>query len=180
MNISEIEYCKIIYNIARGIKYLHDFNIVHRDIKPENIMVFNTSELEEKQRVIKLKISDFGLSQVLPGLEKTNVCMGTLYYFAPELIRAMPYCKKVDIWSLGIMAYYIVSKTFPFKDTDKYLLFQKIISEELVFDPQIWESKSDSFKDFIKLCLAKNPENRMNIQQVLAHPWFKDNNVGNV
>ena len=143
-------------------------------------MVFNISELEEQQGEIKVKISDFGLSQVLSGLEKTNVCMGTLFYYAPEIISTKSFCKKVDIWSLGIMTYYIVSKTFPFDDADKNLLLKKIITENLVFDPQIWESKSDSFKDFIKLCLVKNPENRMNIQQVLAHPWFKENNVANI
>ena len=141
-------------------------------------MVFTNSDFIEKKCEINVKISDFGLSKVLPLHEKSEEWVGTLPYVAPEIAKGIPYSKSVDIWSLGIMTYFLVSRTLPFYDSNSEELMKKIITNKVVFNKTVFKDSSKTFIDFIEKCLEKDQHLRMNIDQVLSHPWFKANNIG--
>lgn len=93
--------------IVEGVKYLHDRNIVHRDLKLMNIVV---NDLNNP------KIVDFGFARV--GVEENfeNGC-GTPSYMAPELLMSTTTKRacKADIWALGIILFYLLTKTYPFR-----------------------------------------------------------------
>jgi len=167
--LNEIIICKIIYQVASGIRYLHDYCIIHRDIKPDNIMV---ASVEDE---IIVKIADFGLSKILAPHEKTSEGYGTLTYIAPEILKNIPYNTSVDIWSLGVLTYVLISKSLPFYDEfqNAKRLVQKIINGKVEFSSIVWNTKSNQLKDFISLCLEKDEKKRLNIDQVLKHNWFK-------
>ena len=168
-NFTEHQAANIIYQIAQGVKYLHSYGIVHRDLKPDNIMITQPNDLGV------LKIMDFGLSKILSSQEKMVDGFGTLSYVAPEVLLRSPYNKEVDIWSLGVILYYILCGHLPFRGNKEIIIAEKIVNDELEFDEEYWEMRSQKVKDLIEKCLRKNPEERISINEFLNHPWFKKN-----
>ena len=166
-NFTEQQASNMIYQIASGIHYLHSYGIVHRDLKPDNIMITEPSDLGI------LKIMDFGLSKIVSSQEKMKDGYGTLSYVAPEVLLRAPYNKEVDIWSLGIILYYILSGHLPFKGNKEVIIAEKIVNDDLEFDEDEWENRSRKVKELISSCLKKNPEERITIEEFLNHPWFK-------
>ena len=95
------EAINIFNQILRGVEVIHQNKIVHRDLKLENIFVKKT----EKQGLI-CKIGDFGLARFLDMNANSNC--GTQNYMAPEILRSIPYGQEVDIWSLGVLLFYML------------------------------------------------------------------------
>lgn len=98
---------------------MHKKNIVHRDIKPENILL-----VYKDHRSLDVKITDFGFARCYDpaegGLEET---LGSPLYMAPEIVKKIKYDTKVDIWSLGVMAYVLLSGRPPFAGKTKEEIF---------------------------------------------------------
>ena len=122
-----------------------------------------------------IKISDFGLSKILSHYEKTTEGYGTLPLTAPEIIKHFPYSKSVDVWSLGIMAYFLISKALPFIDNNyvEKIIANKIKNSKLDFPNCLWKNVSKKAISFIELCLEKDEKKRWTIDEVLAHEWLK-------
>lgn len=166
--VTEKRAAHIMYQLGSGIKYLHEFGIVHRDLKPENIMLAKTSDLPT------VKIMDFGLSKIMGPQEKVADGFGTLSFVAPEVLVRQPYNKKIDIWSLGVILYYILSNSLPFDDENDN---EEVIAKMTVFNPvefpeERWGKRSPEVIDIITQCLVKNPEERIKIDDFLNHPWM--------
>ena len=107
--------------MATAIYYLHSFGIAHRDLKPENIL------MEDDTDGACCKIVDFGLSKIIGPNETSLDPFGTLSYVAPEVLLQKPYGKEVDIWSLGVISYLLLSRVLPFDDEeDKEIARQTI------------------------------------------------------
>ena len=166
-HFSEKHAMTIMSQIASGVKYLHQYGIVHRDLKPDNIMITQRNEYGV------IKIMDFGLSKILSPNEKMVDGFGTLSYVAPEVLKRTPYNKEIDIWSMGILLYYMLSGNLPFKGHKEQEVAEKIVFDELEFNFEDWETRSQKVKDLIYNCLEKNPEERITIDQFINHPWFK-------
>jgi len=105
--IPEQRAAELISKIARAVYYLHSYGIIHRDLKPENILMTDATDNAD------LKISDFGLSKIIGPHDKCYEPYGTLHYVAPEILLCLPYDKKVDLWSLGIITYIILTGFLP-------------------------------------------------------------------
>lgn len=160
------------FQIANGVKYIHEHNIVHRDIKPENIMKFSD------KRVV---IADFSASVELdPPDELLEDTDGTPAFYSPEQCTGKPYeGKPTDIWACGVSLYVLLFGKLPFFDVtdDDFFLSQffkiahQIQHERVIFDPNI--KVSNESKDLISHCLDKDPSKRFTIDDVLNHPWLK-------
>jgi len=105
--LSENRAAELTHKLATSIFYLHSYGIAHRDLKPENILMTDPSDTAE------LKLLDFGLSKIIGPNEKCEEPFGTLSYVAPEVLKHKPYNKSVDIWSLGILAYLMITGCLP-------------------------------------------------------------------
>jgi aurora kinase len=108
----EWKAAQYIAQMAAALKYLHKKHVMHRDIKPENILVGLHGEL---------KIADFGWSVHAPNNRRNTMC-GTLDYLPPEMLtrgggKDNFYSEKVDLWSLGVLAYEFLVGEAPFEDT---------------------------------------------------------------
>jgi 5'-AMP-activated protein kinase catalytic alpha subunit len=109
--LKEPEACRLFQQLISGVEYMHKMGIVHRDLKPANIL------LDEHNNV---KIIDFGLGNLYDSSEKLNTSCGSPCYAAPELISGEEYNPlKVDIWSCGIVLYYMVAGYLPFNEGSK-------------------------------------------------------------
>mmetsp|Transcript_18724 Transcript_18724/g.18706 ORF Transcript_18724/g.18706 Transcript_18724/m.18706 type:complete len:181 (+) Transcript_18724:1003-1545(+) len=124
---TEYATSQVIKQLLEVVKYLHDVGIIHRDIKPENILLVDDSE------VPKIKLADFGLSQLaLPGTLQTLSC-GTLGYVAPEVLAKKGYDNKVDLWSIGVIAYLMLHHRLPLDHPEKHELIEMTLKAPIDF-----------------------------------------------
>ena len=123
---------------------------------------------------IKVKIMDFGLSKIVSKEEKLIEGFGTLYYAAPEIIQNMPYNKEIDVWSLGVILFYMFTGCCPFVGKEEDEIEEKIINEPVEFKDGEWEKISENVQDLIRKCLEKYPEDRISIDDFINHPWFNN------
>ena len=163
--IEEKKVAIVINKVLNAIAYCHSRGITHRDIKPENIL-FETNEQNSE-----IKLIDFGLSRKYSVDQKMHTILGTPYYIAPEVLKGN-YDEKCDIWSIGALTYIMLSGEPPFKGKSNNEIFMKIIKDPIKFNPYKWNNLSENSKNFIKLCLNKDPNKRPNAVEALGHVWF--------
>ena len=170
-NFSEKRAAELIYEIAVGVKYLHKYGIIHRDLKPDNIML---TEANDKGHI---KIMDFGLSKILGKKEKTSDGFGTLTFVSPEVLIRKPYNKEIDIWSIGVILYLMLSGDLPFDDEedDEQKIAKSIVFNEVEFPQKKFGNKSKEVIDLIKRCLTKEPKDRIKVDEIIKSDWIKAN-----
>ena len=168
-NFTEKRAAEIIYQIALGVKYLHKYGIIHRDLKPDNIMLTEASDKG------KIKIMDFGLSKILGKKEKTVDGFGTLTFVSPEVLIRKPYNKEIDIWSIGVILYLLMSGDLPFDDEedDEQKIAKSIVFNEVEFPQKKFGNKSKEVINLIKKCLTKEPKNRIKIDEIIKSDWIQ-------
>uniref|UniRef100_A0A8C3AQU8 mitogen-activated protein kinase n=1 Tax=Cyclopterus lumpus TaxID=8103 RepID=A0A8C3AQU8_CYCLU len=172
----------LIYQLLRGLKYIHSAGLIHRDLKPSNVAVNEDCEL---------RILDFGLARQTDD-EMTGY-VATRWYRAPEImLNWMHYNQNVDIWSVGcIMGELLKGKVlFPGTDCILYqhgerptaicnlfpLLAQKYI-QSLPFMPQqdlekIFRGANPLAVDLLKRMLVLDCDGRISASEALSHPYF--------
>ena len=158
--LSEIEACNFYQQIISGIEYLGKIRVVHRDIKPENLLLDNKN---------KIKIVDFGLSNIYPNNELLQTACGSPCYAAPEMINGELYKGLgADIWSSGIVLYAMLCGYLPFEDGDNEILYKKITDGKFKTPKYL----SENCKDILHKILNVDPKKRYTIKQIKKHPWF--------
>ncbi len=151
--------------IISAVKYLHSRNppIIHRDIKPENIL------LDQDGRC---KLADFGWSKFNDDTHNKDTICGTLEYLAPEMVSNSGHDEEVDIWALGILLFEMLTGRTPFHFTeDKNELFNSIRNLKIVWTDEFPKLA----KDLVNKILVINPKDRLSLDEILNHQWFKDN-----
>ena len=150
--------------VISAIKYLHTRNppIIHRDIKPENIL------LDQDGRC---KLADFGWSNFDDGRKNRETYCGTPEYLAPEMVTKSGHNESVDIWALGVLLFEMLTGRTPFNFTgDRIQLYNNIKSLRIVW--------TDDFpqlaKDLVGRILKLNPKERLSLDQMMNHQWFRD------
>ena len=168
--LSEKQACEVIYKLSLSIQYINSFGIIHRDLKPENILITDYSKKAD------IRLLDFGLSKIIGPNEKCTEPYGTIAYATPELLLGKPYDKSADIWSLGIISFLLLCGYLPFDDEkSEKEIARQTVKEPTPFNEKIWKNKSNEAKDFLDKLLQKEPEKRLNIDQILNHSWYKKN-----
>ena len=185
-----------VYQILRGLKYIHSANVIHRDLKPSNLLVNSNCDL---------KICDFGLARVADSAQENSDFLSeyvtTRWYRAPEVLLNYPtYGTAIDVWSVGcILAELIIRKPlFPGTNTFKQL---EIITEilgtptdndlrdctnqkaldfmrSIPYKPgipfeQIFVNSPPEEIDLVSKMLKWDPTQRITVEQALEHPFLE-------
>ena len=163
---------EVFGQIASAIKYCHDLGICHRDLKPENICFLNMGDMENNT----VKIIDFGLGKMQDIGMKLKTLVGTLLYMPPEVLKNN-YSEKCDIWSMGVILYFLIAGVPPFFGADDFQIKMKINSMKYdKLEGEKWNSTSKEVKDLISHMLVKEEE-RYSAKDVLNHVWIKKEDI---
>jgi serine/threonine protein kinase len=148
---------QLIREIAEGINYLHENNIMHRDLKPENIMINESKEV---------KIVDLGFGKIIGKEQKIHERLGTLSYIAPEVYQSKGYNREADIWSLGLIVYYLLSGSIAFENGDQAVSFleKANFDNEKLYSGLTNSNVSKNGRDLVMKCLNEQHK-RINIKQ---------------
>ncbi|KAH7915311.1 kinase-like domain-containing protein [Hygrophoropsis aurantiaca] len=154
-------------NIACGLEFLHDYNVVHRDLKPGNILVKPDGYLA---------IADFGYARHELNSKRTDswLMVGTPVYMAPELIeRQETTGAGVDWWAAGIILYEMVTKRLPFYGKTEPRIYKRVMSGRHKWPRSI--RAGESLKSIVKGLLTVNADQRFEIYtNMRSHPWLKN------
>ncbi|MBL8113263.1 MAG: protein kinase, partial [Acidobacteria bacterium] len=145
---------RILLDVCEGLGYAHTAGIIHRDIKPANIRVLEDGTI---------KIMDFGIAKSMVSqstLTQTGITLGTASYLAPEQIRGEPVDPRTDIFSLGVLAYELLTHQKPFGGDHISTVLYKILNETPGRPSDVDQSVPQSLESLVMRCLEKNRENR--------------------
>ena len=170
-NLTEAQIVSYIHKICEAVFTMHNLGIIHRDLKLSNIA------MTDKDDNADIRILDFGLSKILGPGEKCRESYGTPGYAAPEVINETDYDYKADIWTIGVIAYFLCSGKLPFDyftdGTKQKDYIKNTLNDEVKFSGDKWNKFSDEAKKFVKDLMVKDISKRMNITQVLEHEWIR-------
>ncbi|XP_074643744.1 serine/threonine-protein kinase 10-like isoform X2 [Tubulanus polymorphus] len=168
--LTEPQIKAICRSMCEGLHALHNANIIHRDLKAGNVLLTADGNV---------KLADFGVSaKNSSNDQKRDTFIGTPYWMAPEVIlcetfKDNPYNYKADIWSLGITLIEFAETNPPYNDMHPMRVLIKIQKAD---PPRLQKQQkwSPQFRDFVKICLNKNPELRPDTIDLLNHDFIKD------
>ncbi|CDW80104.1 protein kinase domain containing protein [Stylonychia lemnae] len=191
--LTNAQIASIMIQILKGTIHLHNQNVMHRDLSPDNILVFQNGQ--------KFKICDFGMAQLLSS---SKSFVGKPFFKAPEIdsCEEFSYSTQVDIWSLGVILYYLCTKKCQYQgksiesikrqDQTKVILlddeqkvFEPVLNKMLQLNPAL---RIDAIQVLLELCKVNNePQNNNLIEkhiqieeekQSQISPFIDDNQNG--
>ncbi|XP_054900050.1 hormonally up-regulated neu tumor-associated kinase homolog [Poeciliopsis prolifica] len=166
--LGEREVRRYTRQILSAVEHLHKHGIVHRDLKIENFL------LDEQNNI---KIVDFGLSNTLKpdslSLELLNTQCGSPAYAAPELLAHQKYGSKVDVWSIGVSMFAMLTGTLPFtvEPFNIKQLHLKMVNKDISNIP---EDVSKDAVSFMMLLLEPDPEKRPSVRDAMEERWVSE------
>ena len=193
--LNEVITRHFLKQLASALEFLRQGNFVHRDVKPQNLLLLPSPQFRDANRTSQqimsasrdsltpavgipslpmLKLADFGFARVLPSTSLAETLCGSPLYMAPEILRYERYDAKADLWSVGTVAFEMVTGKPPFKATNHVELLRRIEAgdDSIRFSRDC--APSTEMKSLIRGLLKRKPVERMTFAEFFAHPVITD------
>ncbi|MCA9520290.1 MAG: serine/threonine protein kinase [Myxococcales bacterium] len=175
--------CYMILRICEGLDYAHnkkdsfgrELNIVHRDISPQNVLVSYEGEV---------KIIDFGIAKAANKASRTQagILKGKFGYMSPEQVRGLPFDKRSDIFSVGIVLYELLTSERLFLGETDFSTLEKVRNVDIIPPRHHNPLISPELERIVLKSLARNPDDRyqtaMELHSELQHYLFTSGTLG--
>ncbi|MDX2153443.1 MAG: serine/threonine-protein kinase [Bryobacteraceae bacterium] len=144
---------RILQELCDALSYLHEKGILHRDLKSSNVKLTHDG---------RVKLLDFGIARARDAerLTQTGMVMGTPEHLPPEVLQGRPADETSEVWSLGVLAYELVTGRLPFDGGADNELFRAILSEPPQAPSRYAPGLPPQLEEVILRCLEKNPAKR--------------------
>ncbi|OHT15649.1 CAMK family protein kinase [Tritrichomonas foetus] len=165
---SEETIKKIMLQLFDAIVYLHAQKIAHRDIKLNNIYIRN-GNIDNPD----IELADFGCATKIEGNYIANDgIVGTPVFVAPEIYEGKLYNERVDMWSLGVVMYALMTNQPPFPSCDINYMKVVVVKKPIEYPEHLFDRFSDEAKNLLRHLLSKDPTKRLTCKEALNHRWF--------
>ena len=153
----------VMKDLICAIYYMHNMKpkIIHRDIKPENILLDHNNNAF---------LTDFGWSNYIINDRKRNTICGTPFYLPPEMVNEKGHDETADIWCIGVLLFELTNGKVPFEGKDVEEVGNNIISMNIKWSCDV----NPDAKDLISKILKFSPNDRLTLEQILSHKFFKN------
>ncbi|GHF57334.1 serine/threonine-protein kinase [Deinococcus metalli] len=167
--LSFTEGVQVIRALADALRHIHMQNVVHRDIKPANVMVLKNAFVDGQLREGGVKLMDFGIAvgKVLTRLTMTGARVGTPIYMAPEQAKGNRVDARSDVYSLGLLAYEMVTGQTAFRGSYEAVVHQQVF-ESPKPPKQVRLEVPGKLNDLILHMIEKDPAQRPTLDDVIA------------
>eukprot|EP01127_Copromyxa_protea_P017856 TRINITY_DN5500_c0_g1_i1.p1 TRINITY_DN5500_c0_g1~~TRINITY_DN5500_c0_g1_i1.p1 ORF type:complete len:399 (+),score=52.14 TRINITY_DN5500_c0_g1_i1:342-1538(+) len=162
--MTELQTRFVVWNVLKGLSFIHGMHRIHRDIKSDNILLTGNG---------CVKIGDFGFAtQLTTERRKCNTSNGTCYWMAPEVIQGQDYDFAVDIWSLGILIMEMIEGEPPYMEYPELQALFQISNYGVppLKNPRSW---SVDLVSFLSTCLIMKASDRPSTKELQDHTWMK-------
>ncbi|XP_047225589.1 kalirin isoform X2 [Girardinichthys multiradiatus] len=155
-----------IRETLEALQHIHTCRVAHLDLKPENIMV------DLRAPTPSVKLIDLGDAiQLSANRRYVHLLLGNPEFAAPELIRGTPVSVATDLWSVGVLAYVMLSGVSPFLDESPEETCVNICRLDFCFPDEYFHHVSQAARDFVLSVLQEDPRKRPSATSCLQHPW---------
>ncbi len=162
-SVSESVARSFFQQMISAVDYCHKHQVVHRDLKPENLFLNSQNSI---------KLGDFGLSNIMADGDFLQTSCGSPNYAAPEVVSGKHYIgPQIDVWSCGIILYALLTGSLPFDDYKLATLFAKIKNANY----RMLSCIPAPAQDLIRRMLVVDPMERITVEEIKRHPWFRTN-----
>lgn len=185
--LTENQVATVVWEVLKVVTACHSSGVCHGDIKPANFLLSEKlpAPLHQLQPGCRpgpgawLKAIDFGCAQLAPASKQLSRRTGTPVYMAPEVFERK-YGRSADLWSVGMLAYHMLSGRFPFWETMEQCkkssleeVMEKVAHAEIALNWGPFLAMSPEGKQLLEGLLTRDPERRLTAAQAQQHPWFK-------
>lgn len=161
--IEEKDAACVTQQLLEIVKYLNDAHHCYRDLRPENILI--------NPDTLRVKLLNFEFSSFFEEAKALKTKLGSPYYMAPEIL-SKKYSKEWDVWSVGAIAFCLLTGFPPFLADTPNKIIKQIKSFKLNLVSEEWEGKSVNSMAFIRATLTVDPKYRISVEDALSHPWI--------
>ncbi|OWK02315.1 TRIO [Cervus elaphus hippelaphus] len=166
-NLTEGKIRAYLGEVLEAVRYLHNCRIAHLDLKPENILVDQSSAKPT------IKLADFGDAVQLNTTYHIHPLLGNPEFAAPEIILGNPVSLTSDTWSVGVLAYVLLSGVSPFLDDSVEETCLNICRLDFSFPEDYFQGVSQRAKDFVCFLLHEDPAKRPSAASALQERWLQ-------
>ena len=145
---------------SKGLYFLWSNNLIHRDLKPHNLLLTIDNVI---------KIADFGFARYIEEAKLLDTLCGSPIYMAPEILKNREYNSKVDLWSMGIILYELLTSKPPFTGKNHVELLNNILSTKFIMP----DNSSKNCSNLLTSLLNVNPNYRIEFFKFFEHPYFE-------
>ncbi|KAL4553740.1 hypothetical protein Ndes2526B_g03571 [Nannochloris sp. 'desiccata'] len=183
---TERDAARLVREVIRTVAQCHSAGVLMRDVKPENFLFASTDP------GAPLKAIDFGISVFCEPGQEIDLRAGTPIYIAPDVLK-QKYSHPADMWSVGIIAYMLLTGRLPFSGEEgdevaelymsKHVynnkdVFRAVLYADLDFSSPPWDVISTEARELVQSLLQREPSGRPTAEEALASPWLRKRKSG--